>query len=63
MEEKQKSIGGIWINERDGKKWLNIQVEIGDEKHKLVAFKNPYKEDNQPDYRIFVSRPKTEEAF
>lgn len=65
MEEKEKSVGGIWINEREGKgKWLNIQVELDGEKYKLIAFKNHYKEENEkaPDYRIFVSRPKTDEA-
>lgn len=65
MEEKEKSIGGIWINEKEGKKWLNIQVELDGEKHKLIAFKNHYKEENEkaPDYKIFLSRPKKEEAF
>lgn len=65
MEEKEKSIGGIWINGEGTKKYLNIQVELDGTKYKLIAFKNRYKEENekQPDYRIFVSRPKTEEAF
>lgn len=65
MEEKEKSVGGLWVNEREGKgKWLSIQIELDGEKYKLVAFKNSYKQDNekQPDYRVFISRPKREEA-
>lgn len=67
MAESEKSIGGIWVNEKEGKgKWLNIQVDIEGQKYKLIAFKNRYKEgEKHPDYKIFFSRPKKdeEEAF
>lgn len=63
--EKEKSIGGIWINGEGEKKYLNIQLDLEGEKYKLIAFKNRYKEENekQPDYRIYISRPKKEDPF
>lgn len=52
-----KSIGGLWKNNKNGKNFLSGSIEINGEKHKFVAFENGYKEegDNKPDYNILLS--------
>lgn len=57
-----ESMGALWLNEsKSGKKYMSGVVEIGDEKHKIVVFKNDYKEeDKHPDYKIYASQPKGE---
>ena len=57
--EKQRSIGGMWENEdKNGKTYYNISLEIEGIKCKFVAFSNDYKEegDNKPDFSIFPKR-------
>jgi len=55
-----KSIGALWLNtSRAGKKYMSGVVEIDGAKHKVVVFKNDYKEeDKHPDYKIYPSTPR-----
>ena len=59
MSEKQKDIGCLWLNEsKNGNKYMAGNVEIDGVKHKIVVFKNTYKDDEKkPDYRIYLSQP------
>lgn len=55
MEQKKKSVGGIWQkNSGKGLPYLSLTVEIDGVKHNFVAFKND-KGDNEkrPDYSVF----------
>jgi uncharacterized protein (DUF736 family) len=52
-------IGALWIKND----FFTGTIKIDDKEIKIVVFKNTYKEkDNQPDYNILLSRPKTEEV-
>lgn len=57
-----ENIGALWItNGKKGEFWKgNIEIEKGDKKEKIdvIVFKNDYKKDNQPDFRIFKQREK-----
>ena len=58
MEEKQKSIGGLWLKTgKTGNKFMSGSIEIEGKRHSFVVFKNKYKqEDKHPDYQIFQGR-------
>ena len=58
MEEKQKSIGGLWLKTgKSGSKFMSGNIEIDGKKHSFVVFKNQYKrEDKHPDYQIYQGR-------
>jgi uncharacterized protein (DUF736 family) len=58
----EKSIGALWLNEsKKGNKYMSGNVEIQGVKHKIVVFKNNYKDDDKkPDYRIFPSQSQNE---
>lgn len=60
MEEKQKSIGALWLKEsKNGNKFMAGNIEIGGVRHDIVMFKNVNKsKTNQPDYHILPSRKK-----
>lgn len=55
-----KSIGALWLNEsKAGKKYMSGSIEIDGVKHKVVVFKNDYKEeDKHPDYKVYPSTPR-----
>lgn len=59
MSEKQKDIGALWLNEsKSGTKYMSGSIEIDGVKHKIVVFKNNYKEqEKHPDYKIYLSTP------
>ena len=59
-----ESIGALWLNEsKDGKKYFSGIVTIGGDTHKIVVFKNNYKEeDKHPDYKIYPSKPRDGES-
>jgi uncharacterized protein (DUF736 family) len=59
MSEKQQSCGALWKNtSKKGEVYLSGNVEIDGVKHKIVVFKNTYKDDEKkPDYRIYPSQP------
>lgn len=62
-----KSIGALWVTQGDnGEFWKgNIEIEKEDgkkEKINVIVFKNDYKKDNQPDFRIYESKAKKEET-
>ena len=55
----EKSIGALWIKTGDkGEYWTgNIELPDGT-KQNVIVFKNTYKKDNQPDFRIYKQKPK-----
>lgn len=55
MEEKKKSIGGLWLREsKKGNKFMYGSIEIKGEKNTFVVFRNQHKQkDSHPDYVIF----------
>lgn len=54
-----KSIGALWIKTGNkGEYWTgNIELEDGT-KQNVIVFRNTYKKDNQPDFRIYKQKPK-----
>jgi len=58
----EKSIGAFWVQTSEkGEFWTGyIEDEQGNKKN-VVVFKNNYKKDKQPDYRVFNSRKKDEQ--
>lgn len=55
-EQKNKSIGALWQNQ----KGMSGQIEINGEKINIVVFTNDYKQaENHPDYKIFIAKQKT----
>ena len=56
-----KSIGALWITSNEkGEFWKgNIELSDGTKKN-VIVFKNNYKKDNQPDLRIYESKPRQE---
>ena len=58
----EKSIGAFWVQiSEKGEFWTGyIEDEQGNKKN-VVVFKNNYKKDKQPDYRVFNSRKKDEQ--
>ena len=65
MEDKQKSewqereIGALWKNE--GRNQTYLTGKVGDQKVVIFSNKNKNK-DNQPDFRVYKSEPKSKEA-
>ena len=55
----EKSIGALWIKTGDkGEYWTgNIELPDGT-KQNVIVFKNTYKKDNQPDFRVFKQKQK-----
>jgi uncharacterized protein (DUF736 family) len=55
-----ESIGALWLNEaKDGKKYMSGVVTIDGTDHKIVVFRNNYKEEEKhPDYKIYPSKPR-----
>ena len=64
MEEKKNNyIGGLWIKvTKDGKQFMSGNIEIDGKKVEISLWRNDYKKDNQPDYRIKLNDYKKEEA-
>lgn len=64
--EKEQSIGGIWVKESANGRFLSISIDTdkiptGAEKLRFTAFANRYKTDSEadatkPDYRVFVAK-------
>ena len=55
----EKSIGALWVQTGSkGEYWTgNIELPDGT-KQNVIVFKNNYKKDNQPDFRIFEKKQK-----
>jgi len=54
-----KSIGALWIKTGNkGEYWTgNIELKDGT-KQNVIVFRNSYKKDNQPDFRIYEQKPR-----
>lgn len=58
---KEDELGALWLKDGKNGKYMSGRIEINGEKINIVVFKNTYKEkENQPDYKILRSRPKTD---
>lgn len=57
MAEEKKDAGALWLKtSKQGNKFMSGVVEIGGVKTDIVVFKNNYKkQENHPDYRIYLS--------
>lgn len=53
----EKSIGALWIKTgKNGEYWTgNIELPDGT-KQNVIIFRNGFKENNQPDFRIYKQR-------
>ena len=57
-----KSIGALWKKQGNLGEYYTGNVEIDGVKHKLVFFKNGFKEkETQPDFMIYKAREKQQE--
>jgi len=57
----EKDIGALWVKDGKTGKFLSGVITIGETAHQIVIFKNGFKEKpNQPDWRIYASKPKPE---
>lgn len=61
----EKSIGALWIQTSEKGEYWTGNIEINGTKQNVIVFKNTYKKDNQPDFRIFEKKQKEkkEEKF
>ena len=57
-----KNIGALWLNQsKNGVKFLTGNIEINNQKIKIVVFKNKNKKEaKHPDYNILLSEPKSD---
>lgn len=53
-EQKKQSIGALWVKQGKSGDFFTGNVEVNGQTVKITVFKNQYKKDKQPDYRIFV---------
>jgi hypothetical protein len=58
----EQSIGALWENDGKNGTYFTGNIELDGVKKKIVVFKNSYKKDKQPDWRIFKSKPKEERS-
>ena len=55
-------LGALWLKKaNNGSSFLSGEITINEQKIKIVVFKNKKEKENQPDYNILISRPKTTE--
>ena len=57
-----EKIGALWQKKKGDKVYFSGLVEYGDLKISVVIFANGYKKDNQPDWNIYLSKPKDSET-
>lgn len=58
--EKQTEYGALWIKSGPKGEYMTGNLSIGEQKIKVVAFKNTQKKNpNEPDWRILESKPLT----
>jgi uncharacterized protein (DUF736 family) len=56
---KENELGALWLKDGKNGKYMSGKLTTpGGEELNVVVFKNNYKKDNQPDYRILKSEPK-----
>lgn len=59
-----KAIGALWAQTaQSGRRYLSGTVELEGQKHRIVVFKNTFKDadSRQPDYRILLSEKPREQ--
>lgn len=55
----EKSIGALWIKTGSkGEYWTGYIELPNGTKQNVIVFKNTYKKDNQPDFRIYEQKAK-----
>lgn len=60
-QKNPDEIGAIWVREGQNGKYMTGKVTVNGQEIPIVCFLNSYKKnDNQPDYRILISKPKTD---
>lgn len=59
----EKSIGALWVQTGEKGEYWTGNIEINGTKQNVIVFKNNYKKDNQPDFRIFEKKQKQEEQI
>lgn len=53
-----KKIGALWLKEGPKGKFMSGEIEIGGQTHRIMVFKNNYKDaPNKPDYTINTDAP------
>lgn len=59
---ENKDLGALWVRSTaKGDKYLTGTISIEGKAFKIVVFKNGFKKaENQPDWRIYESKPKPE---
>ncbi len=64
MSDKTNAdIGALWLRSKEGKEYMTGTITIDGVAHEVVIFKNGFKEKpNQPDWRIYKSKPRDEVA-
>lgn len=59
----EKSIGALWKKQGNKGEYMTGNIEIDGGEFKIVVFANGFKDkETQPDYRIYKSQPKQQEA-
>lgn len=60
-EWKERDIGALWKREGKGQRYLSGKLTIDGKQVDVVVFVNKFKEkDNQPDFRVYSSKPREE---
>jgi hypothetical protein len=62
---ENKDCGALWARNKDGKEYFTgVFTTPEGVTHEIVVFKNSYKKegDKTPDWRIYPSKPRAEEA-
>ena len=58
-----KSIGALWIRTGNSGEFWKGYIELEDgKKQNIIVFKNTYKKDKQPDFRVFEAKQKEEQT-
>ncbi len=60
-EWKERDIGALWKREGKGQRYLSGKLTVKGEQVDIVVFVNKFKEkENQPDFRVYYSKPRDE---
>ena len=58
---KEDELGALWLKDGKNGKYFSGKITVDGQDIGIVIFKNTYKEkENQPDYKILRSRPRSD---